>query len=179
MNHLKKFKKFESCTILDEDIKKYIPKSMEIVTSNGEFSLVRSDVTREIDIVRITYWHSTQRETGNVLSDGEPDYLEIDLHFVQEEKGSKILVDVSYGDFMASEFSIMKPNKISIIHYTGKGSKIDPKSHFGFTTKSLKSLITFFNRFGYNLSIDQFKFIDQSQNSYKPKTNIKIPTVKD
>jgi len=179
MDHLKKFKKFESHTILDEDIKKYIPKNIEIVTSNGKFHLTRSDVTREINIIRVAYWHSTPNKTGDVLSDGEPDYLNLDIHFVKNKKGMKILVDVTYGDFMASEFSISETNKVSVIHYNGVGSKQDPKTHFGFTQKSLKSLISFFNRFGFNLSIDQFKFIDEFEDSYKPNYNIKIPTAKD
>ena len=170
MKHLKLFQIFDSITILDEDIKNYIPKNIEIVTSNGHFSLTRADVTRESDIIRSTYWHSTSKKTGDVLSDGEPDYLEIDFHFVTENGGLKILVDVIYGDFMASEFSIMKPNKVSVINYTGTGSKIDPDSHFGFTQKSLNSLIEFFNRFGFKLKSSQFKFIDQYPNSYTQTT---------
>lgn len=179
MKYLKVFQIFDSVTILDEDIKNHIPKNIEITTSNGNFSLTRSDVTREIDIIRTTYWHSTHKKTGDVLSDGEPDYLEIDFHFVTEETGLKILVDVIYGDFMASEFSISKPNKVSIINYTGTGSKIDPKSHFGFTQESLNSLIKFFNSFGFKLTIDQFKFIDQYPNSYIPNIGIKVPKIKE
>jgi hypothetical protein len=176
---IKSFKLFESSTILDEKIENYLPKSLEIVTSNGRFSLTKCDLTREIDILRVSYWHSTHKKTGSVLSDGEPDYLELDIHFTKSDKGLKILIDVTYGDFMASEFSISGKNKVSIINYNGVGSKLDPKSHFGFSKKSLESLISFFNRFGFSLKLDQFKFIDEFRDTYHPKSNIQIPTAKD
>lgn len=176
---IKSFKLFESSTILDESIEKFLPKKLDIITSNGKFSLKKCDLTREIDILRVNYWQSTPKKTGDVLSDGEPDYLSLDIHFTKTDNGLKILVDVTYGDFMASEFSITNKNKVSIINYNGIGSKLDPKSHFGFSKKSLESLIEFFNRFGFKLKLDQFKFIDEYTDSYKPKDTTSIPTAKD
>ncbi len=174
MRHISRFKFFESVTILDKNIEKFLPKKIEIVTSNGRFKLDKCDLTREIDILRVNYWHSTAEEKNDALADGEPDYLELDMHFVKNKKGLKILVDVTYGDFMASEFSIFN-NKVSIIHYNGIGSKQDPKTHFGFSKDSLKGLISFFNRFGFKLSPNQFKFIDEFPDSFTPDSDLGIP----
>jgi hypothetical protein len=102
MKHLKKFKTFESVkevSILDKDIENHFPKSLTIITDNGEFKFQKSSITREIDILRVLY---TQNKWG------ESDTLQIDLHFVKKQNNTKILVDVTYGDFMASEFSIFK-----------------------------------------------------------------------
>ena len=170
MNYLIGFKAFESTTILDKGIEKYFPKSLTVVTDRGEFSFKKSNFTREIDIIRIVYEQKVW---------GEADNLEIDLHFVREKGGLKILVDVTFGDFMASEFSIFDKNKVSIVHYNGKGSKQDPKTHFGFKNESLQDLIDLFNRFGFELKIDQFKFIDQDPDDFRPSDKItKIPKIK-
>ena len=170
MRYLYDFKIFEHLSILDKEIENLLPKELEIITSNGKFKLKKSDLTREINILRVNYWHCTSKKTGNVLSDGEPDYLDLDIHFLKNENGLKILVDVTYGDFMASEFSIHSQNKVDIINYNGFGSKFDPKSHFGFSQESLKSLIDFFNKFGFNLKINQFKFIDEFEGDFNPKS---------
>jgi hypothetical protein len=55
------------------------------------------------------------------------------------------------------EFTIEKPNKIKILHYTGIGSKYDPETYMGFEDQSIKDLCTFFNSFGYNLTGSQIK----------------------
>lgn len=164
-------RRFESTTILDEDIEKFFPKSLSIVTDRGEFDFKKTSFTREIDIIRVVYEQSKW---------GEPDYLEIDLHFVRKSSGLKILVDVTYGDFMASEFSIYDKNKVSIIHYNGVGSKQDKDTHFGFKNSSLQELIDLFNRFGFDLKISQFTFIDEDLDSFIPKDPLeKIPGVKE
>jgi hypothetical protein len=75
-------------------------------------------------------------------------------------------VDISYGDAMVSEFSIESPNKVNVIHYTGKNSKYDPDTKFAFTDNSLKDIVEFFNRLGYSLDVSDFKFIDSDDNSF-------------
>ena len=171
MSYIKKFKSFESVTILDDDIRKILPKKVRVFTNRGKFDLKISEVTREVDIIRVSYQQSIY---------GEPDNLMFDFHFVKEQKGLKILVDVTYGDFMASEFSVSKPNKVSVINYNGYGSKLDPESHFGFSKKTLQNLISFLNRFGFELRIEQFKFIDEYLDTYHQKDNISdIPKAKE
>jgi len=171
MKHLKKFKTFESVkevSILDKDIENHFPKSLTIITDNGEFKFQKSSITREIDILRVLY---TQNKWG------ESDTLQIDLHFVKKQNNTKILVDVTYGDFMASEFSIFK-NKVSIIHYNGKGSKLDKSTHFGFKNESLQELINLFNKFGFKLKLNQFTFIDEELDSYTPNNQFDVAKIK-
>lgn len=120
MKYIKPF--FESddhqVVIYDEQIKKYLPEKLTIYTSNGNFTLKKDVVTRETDILRVCYEQNTpSEEGGNVLADGEPDTLEFDLHFVTQGGKLKILVDITYGDSMVSEFSIQEPNKLDIIHW--------------------------------------------------------------
>lgn len=51
-------------------------------------------------------------------ADGEPDTLEFDMHFVKNQDGTlKILVDITYGDSMVSEFSVQQPNKVDVMEY--------------------------------------------------------------
>ena len=71
---------------------------------------------------------------------------------------------------MVSEFTIESPNKVVPHHYTGANSLYDPKFVFGFDDKSLQAFVDFFNRFSdnYNLTKDDFKFLDKDPNSYKP-----------
>jgi GMP synthase-like glutamine amidotransferase len=169
MKYLKSFLESDnqSVSIMDEDIKKYLPEEINIYTSNGNFTLKKDVITREIDILRICYDQNTPSENGgNVLADGEPDTLEFDMHFVKTDGKLKILVDISYGDQMVSEFSIQQPDKIDVIHYTGLGSKSDPDTHFGIADDSIKDLIKFFNAFGFTLDPKDFSFIDKYPETY-------------
>lgn len=160
-------------TILDEDIEKYLPKKMNIYTmggggdGGGNNVLNLSKITREIDILRVPYSHNTiDKYDGDVTVDGEPDTLEFDFHFLHKETGLKINVDLTYGDSMVSSFSIEKPNKINVNHYTGLGSTIDPETHFGLCEESITDLVVFFNRFGFQLVQKDFSFLDKYPETY-------------
>jgi hypothetical protein len=163
MKYIKRFN--ENTSIFNVDIwKSYLPNELEIVTNSGSMILKKSDVNllNQSDI-QISYHQNTSTENN-----GEPDYLEFDIHIVKENSGyaanSKNLkfdVDITYGDSMVSEFSIELPNKVSVIHYTGKGSLYDPDSFFGFSDKSLNELVNFFNRFGFKISSNDLSFIDE------------------
>lgn len=177
MKYLKRFN--ESTSIFDVSIwKKNLPNELEILTNSGSWVLKKSDVNLlNENNIQISYYHNTPKEyiDGGVNHDGEPDYLEFDIHIVKENNGyfanSNILkldIDITYGDAMMSEFSITTPNKVDVIHYTGKGSLYDPESFFGFSDKSLSDLISFFNRFGFKLTEKDLLFIDKTNDEYKP-----------
>lgn len=170
-------------SIFDREVwKKYLPKELTIVTSNGNFNLVFSEVSiiGNLNIAQIVYYHNTNANLGDELKDGEPDYLEIDIHLVQNNDGTKASsdlkfnVDITYGDAMVSEFIIKMPGKVEVIHYTGIGSKYDKDTEFGFDDKSLQDLINFFNRFGFKLDKKDFTFIDKYPDSYTYTEAIKI-----
>ena len=179
MRYLKSFLESnagESVTIMDEEIKEYLPKEISIYTSNGNFTLKKDVITRETDILRICYsQNTTESEGGKCLADGEPDNLEFDMHFVRNQDGNlKILVDVSYGDQMVSEFAITQPHKIDVIHYTGIGSKADPDTHFGISDDSIKDLIKFFNAFDFKLHPKDFTFLDKYPETYIHQESVKL-----
>lgn len=186
---VKNFNKFnESVSIFDSNWTKYLPDELSIITNNGQFTLKLKrdkslghnvDISNLMNNIQIAYYQNTA-EDGDVLKDGEPDYLCFDIDLVKNNKGDsanpdtlKMNIDITYGDNMASEFSIEKPNKVNITHYTGKHSKYDPKTKFGFTDESLDKLIEFFNRFGYQFTREDFKFLDKEDDSFKYKDDTK------
>lgn len=160
-------------SILDEDIEKYLPKSVGIYTmggggeGGGSYQLELDTVTREVDILRVPYSHDTLQDVDfDVTADGEPNTLEFDMHFFRKEGHLKIIVDVTYGDNMVSAFTIEHPNKIAVNHFTGLGSQIDSETHFGLTDESIEEWVAFFNRFGFRLHKKDFTFIDKYPETY-------------
>lgn len=169
MKYLKKF--FEhNVSIFNQDWKEFLPEELEVITDNGSFKLKKKDLILNNDLAQITYYQ-------NVF--GEPDYLCFDICMVKNNSGHdsnpdslKLNIDITYGDAMVSEFTIEAPNNVNVIHYTGKGSKLDSDTFFGFSDKSLTDLVNFFNRFGYKLSNDNFLFIDKENDDYNNMNNL-------
>jgi GMP synthase-like glutamine amidotransferase len=142
----------------------------------------KNECSIEADIVQFTYYHNGAKQhdldikdpkhlelhPDYVLENGEPSMLEFDIHFVKNERGVKLLVDITYGDHMACEFSIETPNKINIIHYTGIGAKYDSETHWGFADESITALCKFFNAFehGINITESDLSFLDEKYESY-------------
>jgi hypothetical protein len=177
MKYLKKYNEHKNISIFDQDWKKLLPKKLEIITSNGEFELEKSDlaINGTGDLLQISYFQQTVEGPNDSLDDGEPDYLEFDICLTKSEKSLKMSIDITYGDAMMFEFSIEPPNKIIVAHYNGIGSLYDPKTKFAFSDKSLKELVDFFNRFnhGLKLKVEDFKFLDKKDDSYKFDNEVK------
>ena len=162
-------------SIFSQDIKSLIPKSIDIVNTD-QHKLKLTDVLLNGDLIQIDYYHNTFEETGDALADGEPDYLEIDIHTVKDNDGTeanpdtlRLNVDITYGDSMMFSFTIDKDNGVSVHHYDGVNSKYDPESQFYFSDDTIKDLVEFFNRFDdYQLTPKDFTFLDSDPNSYQP-----------
>lgn len=167
MKYLKRFNE-HSISIFNQDWKKLLPETLELITSDGNWTLHKSDLMLNGDLVQFSYYQKTFDKPEDVNNDGEPDYLCFDIHFTKNENGIKMLVDITYGDSMVSEFSIESPNKVDVIHYTGKNSKYDPNTKFSFSDKSLSDLVNFFNKFnhGLKLNVSDFKFLDSNDDSF-------------
>lgn len=171
---MKYLKTFEMFRFLSEDFENNFPEKIKIFTSNGSYELVRADFTREINVIRCSYWHNTAAD-GNVSHDGEPDLLMFDIYFFNNENGMKTHVNITYGDNMVSEFSIEAPNKIIINHYNGFNSKLDRETQFGFEDSTIKDLVNLINKFDetYDVNPEHLKFIDKYPDSYKaPKSSV-------
>jgi len=176
--YIKMYEDFGRISTFDQDIKSFLPEEINIETTYGKHTLKKSDVMLNGDLIQITYYQNTPEENDDdVTADGEPDYLCFDIHTIKENDGSeangdnlRLNIDMTYGDAMVSEFTIEAPNKVVPHHYTGANSLYDPKFVFGFDDKSLQAFVDFFNRFSdnYNLTKDDFKFLDKDPNSYKP-----------
>ena len=164
-------------SIFDKEVwKKYLPKKLNVVTNNGNFELVFSDIAivGTLNKAQIMYYQNTVEGPGTETKDGEPDTLEFDITLVKDNKGDeanpsnslRLNVDLTYGDSMMYAFTIDYPNKVNVHHYNGKDSLYDAGTFFGFSDESLQELVTFFNRFGFTTTVDDFKFIDDDPDSY-------------
>lgn len=170
MKYIKRFN--ESTMVYNHyDVRKLLPKEISIKTSNGEYNLKLSDVLSNIPKLQVSYYHSTMNKTGDSLSDGEPDYMGFDFNFTKRGDKFEVYVEISYGDAMAYEFKITSPNDVKVVHYTGFGSKLDPKSRFALSDRSIMDLISFLNKFNFGLKLtrDKFNFLDWDKDSYRPK----------
>jgi hypothetical protein len=162
-------------SIFSQDIKSLIPKSIDLINSD-QHKLELKDVLLNGDLIQIAYYHNKFEETGDALSDGEPDYLEIDIHTLKDNDGTKanpdtlrLNIDITYGDSMMFSFTIDKDNGVNVHHYDGVNSKYDPESQFYFSDDTIKDLVEFFNRFDdYQLTPKDFTFLDSDPNSYQP-----------
>lgn len=183
MKHLKKFN--ENVSLFDPNWVKLLPKKLSIITQNGNFTLDVKSLEPEDDgysgiynlmtSVSFSYGQNTlEKDNNDPTADGEPDNLQFDIAVVKDNKGDeanpskslRLNIDLTYGDSMMYAFTIDYPNKVSVHHYNGKDSLYDPDTHFGFTDESLQELITFFNRFGFTTTPEDFKFIDSDIDSY-------------
>jgi hypothetical protein len=82
-------KKFENAhRFMDESIKEIFTKLVKIYSTTGNFTLTLADFTREGNVIKADYYHSTYKES-NPLRDGEPDFLIFDFYFVNNEATSK------------------------------------------------------------------------------------------
>lgn len=177
-----------------------LPKELKIVTQNGDYTLKLPEktgsenkavpdsgpstaVTVIADQIQINYTHNTMEEfkTDNPAKDGEPDTLEFDIHTVKTNDGTeanpdnlKLNVNITYGDSPVSKFTISKPGNVEVVHYTGFGSKYDKNTEFGFEDDSLQDLVDFFNRFGFELNVKDFTFIDKYPDSYSYTESVKL-----
>jgi len=178
MKYLKLYEDFERrISTFDQNIKMLLPKEIHIGSTYGKHTLKKKDIMLNGDLIQITYHHNPATEKNDVSADGEPDYLCIDIHTLKENDGAesngeklRLNIDISYGDAMVFSFTIDEPNKVEAHHYTGIGSMHEEETKFYFEDDTLEKLITFFNRFSnkYNLTKDDFKFLDSDPNSYKP-----------
>ena len=155
-------------TIYDKTWENELPEYLTI-NNGGKLSKFKKDnVMLHSDMVQITYTSTPLNSDKQGEIWGEPDTLEFDIHFAKNGKIT-LDIDITYGDFMACEFSVEAPNKIKVIEYTSYHSKFDPSNTvFGLVDDSLESFVNFLNKFsGMKLKKEDFKFLDQ-HDDYTP-----------
>jgi hypothetical protein len=144
-----------------------LPKFISIIDNNKILKFKKGNVMLIADTVQITYDMYPGEKWGL------PDTLEFDIYFVEDDKSKKIRinVDITYGDFMACEFSINPPNKIDIIEHTTYCSKFDPSNtEFSLTDESLDEFIKFLNKINdIQVTKDDMKFLSQYYNKTTKK----------
>lgn len=165
------------------------------VDSQKEYIFDKNECSIDNGLVQFTYYYNSADQSkideikerplpldpNYALENGEPSMLEFDIHFSKigqsdlydEDDRIKLLVDITYGNHMAVEFTLEAPNKINVIHYTSVGSQYDPDTHWGFTDKSIEDLVKFFNAFnhGIEISSDDLNFLDEHYDSYEHKND--------
>jgi GMP synthase-like glutamine amidotransferase len=164
-----------------ENWRKYLPQKLKLITNNGHFELEQTDLTVNSDLIQIIWHQNTFEGPNDSNKDGEPDTIEFDIHTVKTNDGTeanpdnlKLNIDITYGDTMVSQFTISMPGEVKVAHYNGFGSKYDKETEFGFEDETIKELVNFFNRFGFQLDTKDFKFIDKYKDSYTFTESIKL-----
>jgi hypothetical protein len=146
----------------DDEWKILLPKNMTLLYKDEIHHFTKGNIMLNGDLVQITY--------DNIEGDrfGSPDTLEFDLYFVTDvETGNKrVDIDITYGDFMACEFSIESPNKVKVIQHTTYHSKFDTSNTvFALDNKSLQEFVDFLNRIpGMKLTTYDLRFLDELDN---------------
>lgn len=154
MRYLRRFNE-QLLSIYDPSWEKLLPTELSIIKDKDKYSFIKGNVMLHSDMLQITY--SIKESIF-----GFPDTLEIDIYFLKLDGKIKMDIDITLGDEVVSEFSILPPNKISVIQDTSLGSKFDPSNTvFAFDKNSLQRFIDFLNKFnhGLNLNIENFKFL--------------------
>lgn len=156
MRYIRSFN--ESIDIYSIDWHNIVPQKITMIYGDKSYEFVCNEDTnimKHSDMIQITY-----TILGN--SWGVSDTLEFDLYFLKpyESNDFKINVDITWGNYMESEFSIQN-NRVSVIQCTTKDSKFDPTNTvFAFDDTSLEKLVKFFNRFkGINLNKNDIMFL--------------------
>lgn len=152
-----------------EEWKSKFPEKIVLTNDSGDYTLDLCDTENNFPKLQIVYHHFTPNKTGSVLTDGEPDYLGIDIHIYEDSDDAHTNVDITYGDAMMFSFKMTPPNNLKVGHYNGYGSKFDPKSKFYFKEESINDLINVFNQLvpSYRLTRDRFNFLDGNKNSFR------------
>jgi hypothetical protein len=161
MKYIKRFNEgFES--IYDVDWKSVLPKTLTIL-KDGEHTFKVGNIMKDADMIQVTY--------VNVKNEwGVTDTLEFDFYFEKVDNSFIMDIDITWGDAMASEFSITSPSKVDVIEYTSFNSKTDPSNTiFVLEENSLKEFISFLNKFNeFKVDRNQFNFLDSNEDSYYP-----------
>lgn len=181
MKYLRRFN--ENISIYDPKWEVFLPDTLVIFKGEeygiDELTYKKGNVMLNSDLLQISY------NLNKILA---PDTLEIDIYLVKDDSGEQHIdqttviksgtfdydrspgsyipnmrldVDITFGDMMASEFSISRKG-VHVIQDTSYNSKFDPThTIFAIEDKSLQKLVDFFNRFniGVNLDITDFNFL--------------------
>lgn len=162
MKYIKRFNESLE-NIYDVKWENILPKEL-VILKDGTHTFKVGNIMKNSDMVQVSYI--------NVKNEwGVTDTLEFDFYFERLEDGSfKMDIDITWGDEMASEFSITSPNKVDVIEYTSFNSKTDPSNTiFAIEENSLKQFIIFLNKFnGFKVDRSQFNFLDSNKDSYNP-----------
>jgi hypothetical protein len=161
MKYIKKFNEgFEN--IYDVDWKSFLPKRLTIL-KDGEYNFKVGNIMKDADMIQVTYVNEKSEW-------GVTDTLEFDFYFEKVDNSFKMDIDITWGDSMASEFSITSPSKVDVIEYTSFNSKTDPSNTiFALEESSLQEFVNFLNKFdGFKVDRNQFNFLDSDKDSYRP-----------
>lgn len=127
--------------IYQDHFQDLLPQTLSVSKNGQKTTYIKGNVMKHSDMLQIVY-------SSDDL--GIPGDFELDLYFVQNGD-LKIDVDMTYGDLMAVEFSLEKPNRVHLI------DKVDD---FKISIDSLESLLPFFNQLKFNLTIKDFDEIN-------------------
>jgi len=181
MKYLRRFN--ENISIYDTEWEKLLPETITVLKGQDHgidrWDYKKGNIMLNSDMIQITY---------GINKSMAPDTFEIDIYMVKDDSEEKrgdsttivnsgtfhcdrspgkyipnlrLDVDITFGDQMASEFTISKKG-VTVYQDTTYNSKFDPSNTlFAIEDESLQKLVDFFNRFnhGINISIEDLNFL--------------------
>lgn len=160
-----KIKRFNQSNFTESAID--LPKKLSIYTSNGNFSYKLINSYSDGSCFKNTYVNVSKKNNDKLLTIDEPNNLYIDFNSHNTENGKKFIVSVTHGKSQKFEFTLEKPNILTVINYNGFGSKFDSESKFAFSDESLIALVKSLNDFGFDFTTKSFQFMDKYPYSYQ------------
>lgn len=151
---MKYLKRFNESYIYDKSWELLLPNQLTVI-KDGTHSFKKGNIMINANMLQITYSNDEK---------GYPNTLEFDIYIINN--GSKLDIDITYGDLVVSEFTIESPNKITVDEYTSYHSKFDTSNTvFALDDESLSSFVNFLNKFdGIHVDRKDFNFLDKYDN---------------
>lgn len=144
-----------------------LPEEIELFTSNGNFNYKLTNVYNDVHAIKSTYTKNIKKEDSGELVIDEPENLQLDFNYQNQEDKQSINVCITYGNSVKYDFLIERPNILKITSYSGFGSKLDSGSKFGFSNEAIIGLVEFLNSLGFEFTEKHFQFLDKYPRSYK------------
>jgi len=161
MRTLKTFEQFDHTELMGIDWGKILPRRIEVLKGGEEGQLRRAfrigNVIKNANMTQVLY------EAERSLF-GHPDEMSMDVYYYKD-RGSKMAVDIMYGDLVACEFTVRSPREVEVIEDTSYGSKFDPSNTvFALSDRTISDLVGFINEVdGFDISADQLSFLSMAQ----------------
>lgn len=157
MRNMMTFEQFDESELMQVDWGGILPESLVVIKDVEGQTLVRrfrrGNTIKNANMTQVIY-EAVEKKFGH------PDEMSLDVYYYKDG-GSKLTLDIMYGDLVACEFSVVSPSDVRVIEYTSYGSKFDPSNTvFALSGESVEAMAKFINEVdGFRVSTRQLGFL--------------------